>query len=906
MEKALLPKLWKILKSGGFGCAETIYPHFLPLLSKLNRDVLGEKVLPFYSNFFEHLNTGLRARLAYQANSRSDITAIATAYYECLQYILIQVQGYPSEAFNDSMSLNQFALNLLQTHIIDVISYLLSNAGLNNGKYVVIRMVDLIQFWSQNRSSNQVYDVLLLRFWDDLYSTIEQSFGKTDGDLQLRPKLELIHEMVQSLRSKSSDASKAKSSKVKFSIDNENAANDQVSTKKVANDSATFFKDEINELVVKLCRFYMKKTSDSVSNHFIRPLEQLLCEFGKTGQFFEQLCGSAADIAKLYDKFASWLLLKEIRSENVLDITLMLYAHLDQNEKSKLLNKLVKFPNENVKNWTLSRLLSHPLCTESEVLRLLSQPIVTAQIIKNAQELTLGNANEAINLMHKCFFQTENGDILIDNQTCETIIETLCSALIDKNVDEGVLDTCVSFLSQVMPVICGDEQKGKIRDHMFVKLFELCVNKQRLAMLNEDTLWEAVTSWQDALSSNDIQLTDKLLEICSDIIKESLNSAIEDQTITLNHIESVSEILSKLILCSIERFDDDDEQKYHNADKIIASVFGKIQAQYNEFLSGCHQTCTFVELLNGYMTAVPSVLPHLVNDLGALDVYKNANALLKLATFKFRVIFKITCAVPKSRISSESENENDEIVAEQPFDEEHTEDFCDLNESLLKKWSDNIYNEIFAAISIGGLLNSFLDNFNVSFMRIIKYHENTLSNESICLLLIFQLSSAFEEFILHFQESIRLFLTHIAEEKVDIIVKYWINTERLDDPFAVNSTLLLQEIGPYKSRENCLVLLHNDLTKVCNGTENLQQNINILLTYTRKLSPRQLSISANILGNSVKSHFKAISLRCLLKNYFTSESNEIGDQQIVNECMNLIDELYVQSKSNKAFLLYNE
>lgn len=172
--------------------------------------------------------------------------------------------------------------------------------------------------------------------------------------------------------------------------------------------------------------------------------------------------------------------------------------------------------------------------------------------------------------------------------------------------------------------------------------------------------------------------------------------------------------------------------------------------------------------------------------------------------------------------------------------------------------------------------------------------------------LILQLSSAFEEFILHFQESIRLFLTHIAEEKVDIIVKYWINTERLDDPFAVNSTLLLQEIGPYKSRENCLVLLHNDLTKVCNGTENLQQNINILLTYTRKLSPRQLSISANILRNSVKSHFKAISLRCLLKNYFTTDSNEIGDQQIVNECMNLIDELYVQSKSNKAFLLYDE
>lgn len=149
-------------------------------------------------------------------------------------------------------------------------------------------------------------------------------------------------------------------------------------------------------------------------------------------------------------------------------------------------------------------------------------------------------------------------------------------------------------------------------------------------------------------------------------------------------------------------------------------------------------------------------------------------------------------------------------------------------------------------------------------------------------------------------------MTHIPEERVDIIVKHWINAERLDDPFSVNSTLLLQEIGPYKEPENCLALLHNDLTKVCNGTENLQQYINVLLAFTRKLSLRQLSIGANIFGSSVAAHQRAIGLRCLLKNYFVADNNEIGDQQIVNECLNLVEELYVQSKTNKEFLLYNE
>lgn len=721
MEKALLPKLYKILKSGGGGSAETVYPHFLPLLSKLNRDILGEKVLTFYRNFFEHLNTGLRARLAYQANSRSDIIAISSAYYECLQYILIQVQCFPPEVFGDATNLNEFSLNLLQAHIMDVISYLLLNTNANNEKYVLVRMVELIQYWNQTRTTNQLYDVLLTRFWNELCPTIERSFGKTDEDLKLRPKLELIHDLVQSLRSKSSIISKAKATKVKFNIDTDTDSNDQVDgiVKKDTHETITFFKDEINELIIKLCKFYMKKTSDSVSDHFVKPLEILLNEYGNNATFFEQLCGSSADIPKLYDKFASWLLLKEIRSESVLDITLLLYPYLDASEKSKLLNKLIKFPNENVKNWMLSRLLSHPLCTEPEVLRLLSQPIVTTQIIKNVQEMTIGNANETINLLHKCFFQTENGDILIDSNTCQSIIEILCNALADKNVGDSVLDTCVSFLSQIMPVICGDKQKGCIRDKMFLKLFALCVDKGHLAVLNEDTLWEAVTSWQDALSSNDIELTDNLLETCSEIIKDSLDAAICDQNATINHIESISEIVSKLILCSIEGFDDEDEQKYQKADKIIANIFAKIENQYNVYLSGCHQACTFIELLNGHMTTVPSILSHLENDLGVLNVYKNANDLLKLATFKFRAIFKLTCTVPKSRKNSESENDDeldddDNVNIQKSIDEEHTEDFFDLNESLLKKWSDKIYDEIHNAIYLGGVFNSFLENFNVS------------------------------------------------------------------------------------------------------------------------------------------------------------------------------------------------
>lgn len=201
-----------------------------------------------------------------------------------------------------------------------------------------------------------------------------------------------------------------------------------------------------------------------------------------------------------------------------------------------------------------------------------------------------------------------------------------------------------------------------------------------------------------------------------------MDAIIADSNVTVQHIESVAEITSKLIVCSIERFEDDDELKYQNADQILGSIFTKLEKQYSEYFNGCLQACTFIELLNGGITAVPTILQHLENDLGAIDVYRNANALLKLATFKFRAVFNLTCTVPKSRKSSESEsgNEHDDTKHHDPadekpttLDEEHTEDFCDMNESLLKKWSDKIYAEIFGAIHLGGLFNSFLDNFNV-------------------------------------------------------------------------------------------------------------------------------------------------------------------------------------------------
>lgn len=699
-----MPKIRKILKNAGNGNSKLIYPHFLPLLSKLNQEQFGDKVLKFYQDFFEHFKIGLCTKLSEnQIYCRSDINAISSSYFECIRYVLIQLQISPIETPDPEINSRQFSFDLLKINVIDVIRFLLMQTSSANGKYVIIHLVDLIQFLNENCGRNTIYNDLLNYFWLELFTTIEASLKDSTSDKQMSQKLDIIHDLINHLAVKSTNKETIKTSKVRFSDHNEIDLdkNSEVNM----TEPIRYFEKELNDLAIRLCQFYIRKTCDSVCDTFVEPLRSLLMKFGSSQDFYTRLAGSPENMPKLYDKFASWLLLKEIRSDNVLDITLMLYPHLNVSERSKLLYNLIRFPNEDVKNWTLSRIMSHPLCTDTEVIRLISHPLVTKQIMKNAENLTNWNTNECINLLHKCFFQTENGDMLIDDETCRKIIEIFCNVLADQTVDPSVLDACVSFLVQIMPLFCSDKKKQSIRNEIFTKLFALSVDKDRLSSLGEDTQWGAMTSWQDALSSNDIDLDENLLEICAMHVEQVLVKVVKNENTNIDIIEAISETVSKLILCSIEHLENDDEMKYNRADIIIETIFKRFQNQIDNYFRECLRACTFFELVDGNITTTPTVIDCLDDEFGTLDAYQCANVLLKLAIFKFYVTFQITCSLPIKFKNTEKEK---------ALDDENTEDYFDLNEILLKKWSNVIYKEIFDAVYAGSLFSTLIRYFNVS------------------------------------------------------------------------------------------------------------------------------------------------------------------------------------------------
>ncbi|XP_041462561.1 E3 ubiquitin-protein ligase listerin-like [Lytechinus variegatus] len=87
MRKAVLPKLWSVLRHGGSGCATTIYPHLLPLLSHLPHEVKGQDEA-FYKEFFNNFREGLSCKSVSQISSEN--TAVLKSFMECLRYSIAQ------------------------------------------------------------------------------------------------------------------------------------------------------------------------------------------------------------------------------------------------------------------------------------------------------------------------------------------------------------------------------------------------------------------------------------------------------------------------------------------------------------------------------------------------------------------------------------------------------------------------------------------------------------------------------------------------------------------------------------------------------------------------------------------------------------------------------------------------
>ena len=76
--KAFVPGLWSVLRGGAFGCGSIIYPHTLPLLANVPKELAVD---PFYPNFFNNFGDGIR-----DIESKTEVKHGLLGLFECYQY----------------------------------------------------------------------------------------------------------------------------------------------------------------------------------------------------------------------------------------------------------------------------------------------------------------------------------------------------------------------------------------------------------------------------------------------------------------------------------------------------------------------------------------------------------------------------------------------------------------------------------------------------------------------------------------------------------------------------------------------------------------------------------------------------------------------------------------------------
>uniref|UniRef100_A0A182NK38 E3 ubiquitin-protein ligase listerin n=1 Tax=Anopheles dirus TaxID=7168 RepID=A0A182NK38_9DIPT len=864
-DKAVFPKLWKLLKSGGAGNASCVYPHMLPLVSGFTRQVLGaERLAKFYALFFESMNEGLQA----VQSSRADVSAVSQAYYEAFQYVVLQAvrDDELSEAERE-----EFCMGMLEKHLVGVIGWCITSEAAC-GKYVFQSMANLLDHWCQHSGTHQLYERLLVTFWERLYGVVKQSVDCKENAASIT---ESHIDLVQNLR-------RTSHKRVKFAADD---VVDGGSCPLTSGDHASRFENQLQLLVYRICQLYIAKISVERDQGYILQLEYLVRAF-QCRELFVFLANDSENIKCLFDPFARWLQDTKLQSEYVVELIMILYKYLNAEERLALLNKWIKMSNKTVQSWIILRALSHPLCQEPNIKLFLSQPEVSSNIIDCAVGVASGNTKDNMILLQKCFFVANNGEILIDAETCRKIIDTVTAPLQDDTKQE-LHDGCISFLAQIMPVICSDARLTELHRALFCTLFDFSVQNVVSAHLSEDTLWEATTAWQDALSGEDIELDGALVTRCVSTIDGRLRTLASGENVcdVLVLVEKVAENAAKLIACGTESNKNDKATRCQQVNSMLKELFEKRAIEERSQTEETAALAEYIELVQGRLITKQSrqsTSPALTNEQFVVCLKSS----LVRALCSASIALKLSCraklkpapvkndTVERMEVDQSDEQRDDMEVGDAYEDDDGNDDLW-----ILQSWSELMYEKVLSVIYLATAGDTILYNTE-------------------------KLESVVESLILAVQEKLSLLLRNVSHDIVQQIKQRLFSLANERGMLWAKSLNVLLAVDQYRDEENGPVLLYEDASSVSNDGEELLAYINILQSLAPKMKQKCLPIGSNLFENYFDILVKLSSARCLIENHFAANYMELTERRIIGNSLIVLHELISRQTANKM-LLYN-
>ncbi|XP_017127246.1 E3 ubiquitin-protein ligase listerin [Drosophila elegans] len=854
IRKALLPKLSSLLRNGFNRNAQAICPNLLPFLSKITPDSLQDfDIYEFYQRFFDDMKLAVTEKFDPPL-PKSDCTVIHNAYFECLRFLLQQINNNKER----DQKVEEFASSLLENNVLDPISWLLKSDSAHV-KIFFQHSSALVAFWdrqiNQRLDNGGLYAKLLNQFWTRIFELVTHDLAAEEVNEQLLSHVLLLvqdlHMANPSLESPSVKFVEEQDVKVEKS--------EPTTPVKKAQEAAAFIQKELKQLVVKLVRICLEKAKSSgtcsSSSRYIEQIRTLTKMFSDAG-FYKSLT-DVGDLGAALDKFVSLLEpLNDDASEPVLEIVFEILPLLESEPRFGYIeNTLMKLPQHRVQNLLLHRLLSYPLCTEPAVRQMLSGPETCGVIARIAEEVVLDNDREKLNLLHKCFFQTDSGDILINAETVDKILLAMCGPLEQPVVDDRV-EVCGSFIAQIMPVICSNDNSSlRVRQHIFLKLFQFSLEHRPEDYLSEDTLWEITTCWQDALSSKDIEIDNEMLNSCAEIV-EALANSVE---LKADNLDGMAEAMAKFVICSTENIEEE-SKRLERIDETIASLLDS-PLKTPEKVQKFENHCVLLEALQGSVSAgVPFESASLAND--------EILPLLQRSTLNFSTIHKLVYQFPPPQ------NPNDP-------EDELTEDYCDPNADVLKNWNEPLIAELLQCIRVAGTAECWLE--------------------------VSELPSSVEELVLILSAKVQSFMGNSSD--LVGIVKERLQQAAVQQCSVIGSRLLsyFTSCPQYAAfEESACILLHEDLSESLVTQGALKTYVMALQFLLPKLSQKAISLNSAIMRTEPPEIWvKAAVFHSLLLNNFEAEVNEQTDRNIIVSAVQFMTSIGERQAIQKDLLHYN-
>lgn len=492
---------------------------------------------------------------------------------------------------------------------------------------------------------------------------------------------------------------------------------------------------------------------------------------------------------------------------------------------------------------------------------MLSQNETTEIISKIAQDVVTNNSKELFNLLHKCFFQTDSGDILISSKTVDTILNILSEPLEGQQEDNENsatdVDACGSFIAQIMPVVCSNENSSAAVQHkVFLRLFKFSIEKSVNDYISEDTLWEITTCWQDALSSEDIIIDEELLQKCATVVEQQAKK--DDLSITA--IDSMSEAMAKFVTCSTENCEEESERS-KKIDEVLQALLKNNQKDVEDLFN----VSLFIESLKKATTPFSDFRGNITN-------FTDLKLVLQKSLLNFSTLCKLVCKSTKNLGQLENPEVNEDEI---------TEDYCDPNENLLKIWSEYLQTQLLEYINIAACGDALITNSD-------------------------KLDKHLEALCLELSEKVQLLLRQSGELSVTL-------KERLLEEAAKEQSVTYCRSLPYlinieqyaQFEESATLLLAEDLQEYFVAQNAYKAYITTLQYLLPKLEAKTISSQCPIMRCEPSDMWiKASVFRCLIENNFSSSYNEKSDYNIVTSAVQFITQHSDKLHTQKDLLLY--